>query len=554
MTRTLTVFALAFFAAACSGPIFGSRDAADPTPSNRDRGPTVDELLQLRVDTLPMSAEGAESLRELARAIETAREDDRPRLTAHRGNLLADFVQAHAAWERVDPARGEWYAAAAGVLVGVDAASPEYGERTVTMVHTEAGQAVAAVVARILTGAPAPTDAPAERAAIAQLVDVSNGFAAWSRYGAPALPLAPEATECADLVELGLASSSNVELAGLLAAVVGVADRAEALDTPLALAVAEVARDLRTRALASAVPLELPLSLIADDARLSPPRSFQTVAGDSVSGLGFTFRRVVVVRTTGVRVLIHPHVQHGETGLSVVGAAEGWSLPGASVLEFNGPGAIPPDAIVGDSVPAVESAFTELEALLDGAAWLPAEETRRESGSVGVSVIADGDTYYATLRPMLTALWVQGYGPIALHTFDPAAGRLDAVAVRLVEGVAVHDNVITVREDGYLVSGYDPENLETPTTISRVAPGALAALYTAVAEGFENGTLDPDQPLTVQVDDNSVDYGVLAHLLAAVSFVRHGESSTDLELLSAPVTQIDGMAQVLAPRGLRLSL
>ena len=554
MTRSLIVFVLALGMVACSGPIFGGRGAGSPTPTHRERAPTTEELLQLRVDTLSMTAEGAESLRELTRSIDSARETERPQLAAHRGNLLADFVQAHSAWERVDPARAEWYAAAAGVLVGVDAASPEFGERAIALVHADVGQATAAVVGRILTGAPPPADPPPERAAIAHLTAMSAGFASWSRYGGAAIEV-PPSSDCPDvLVELGLDSAANREVAAGLQALIAAADAVDALDTPLAGAVRDVAADLRARTLAAAVPLELPLSLVAGDARLVPPRSFQTVDTSPTAGLGFTFRRVVIVRTTGVRVLLHPHLELDETGFSVFGASDGWSLPGSDVLAFDGPGAIPPEAIEGDSVPVVESAFSGIETLLAPATWLPVEETRRDSGSVGISVIADGDTYYATLRPILTALWTQGYGPIALHTFDPLAERLDAVAVRLVEGVAVHDNVITVREDGYLVSGYDPENLRTPTTISRVAPGALAALHNAVLEGFEDGTLDPDQPLTVQVDDNSVDYGVLAHLLAAVSFAREGSMSTDLELLSAPIVEDDGLPQVLAPRGLRLSL
>ena len=113
MTRWFIVLAVALVFAACSGPIFGSRGDGAPPMTHRDRGPSVDELLLLAIDMLPMSAEGAESLRELSRAIEVARDDDRPRLTAHRGQLLADFVQAQVAWERIDPARAEWYAAAA---------------------------------------------------------------------------------------------------------------------------------------------------------------------------------------------------------------------------------------------------------------------------------------------------------------------------------------------------------------------------------------------------------------------------------------------------------
>jgi hypothetical protein len=272
-------------------------------------------------------------------------------------------------------------------------------------------------------------------------------------------------------------------------------------------------------------------------------------------GLGFTFRRILIIRATGVLGLLQPHVglQGGE--LYFPGESEGWLLPGRTILEFDGPGAIPPDAIVGDTAPAIEAAFDELEIVLDGATWMPVEETRGVGVSVGVSVIADGDTYYSTMRPLLRALWNREYGPIALHTLSEETQQLDAVAVRLVDGVATLDNVVVVREDGYLVKGYDPENLRTPTTVSRIAPGALLTLHTTVVEGFASGMLDPDQPLTVQVDDNSIDYGVLAHMLAAISFARDLEGvSTDLELLRAPISFDGEVPNVLAPRGLRLAL
>ena len=556
MDRTFKLLLAATLVAGCSGPIFGVQTSDHGGGLQRERGPTTEELLAIDVDTLPMSAEGAESLRQLERAVERARDEVRADLQQHRGELLVDFLQAHDAWDDVDPARGEWYAAAAGILVGVDAASPEFAARAVEQVSADMGAEAALVATSILEGRPLSEGAPASRLAISRLTHASEVFESWSRY-AESMPLGAPPTESSlhVLSAAGLDSVRNRAIAGSLEAVAAAVETAAVLDTPLARAVDGVAAELAQRLAAAAVPLDLPTTLVADDVQLSPPHAFRPVDDAGAGGLGFTFRRVLIVRTTGIRLVLRPHASWTAGGLELVGASEGWLPPGSDILAFDGPGAIPPSAIEDGSVPAVEEALVSLESLLTDAAWLPLEETRRETGSVGVSVIADGDTYFSTLRPILAALFEEEYGPIALHTVDTESQLLDAVAVRLVAAVAVHDNVITVREDGYLVAGYDPENLRAPSTISRVAPGALVTLHRAIVQGFEDGTLDPEQPLTVRVDDNTVDFGVLAHLLAAVSFAREGaDAETDAALLRSPIVESDGTPQVLAPRGLRLSL
>ena len=565
MRRALPIFlALGLLGSACSGPLFGGRSDTPETSSQRERLPPAEELLALQIDTIPMTADGAQSLRQLSEAITRGREEDRRRLRRHRGNLLADFIVAARAWQMVDPAKSEWFTAAAGVLVATDAASPDFGDRVIETVTRDLGEAGAGTVELVeatLAGAPAPPTTGDQRHLVIQLADLSQGFAAWSRYGDAAdggaygdLAVGPNVAVAAGLNQYGLQSETNSRQVAVLRAVNSSAVAVQALDTPLSRAVAGVSSDLRARVAAAAVPLELSAQFILEDPQLVPPRSFMSLE-PATGGLGFTFRRILVIRTTGVRAVLQPHAAIADGALYVPGAEDGWLVPGRDVLEFDRPGAIPPDAIVDDSAPSVEDAFAELELLLADAEWMPIEERRGVGVSVGVSVISDGDTYYATMRPLLRALWNMDYGPIALHTLNEETGALDAVAVRLVEGVAMLDNVVTVREDGYLVTGYDPENLRTPTTVSRIAPGALVSLHNAIIEGFESGVLDPDQPLTVQVDDNSIDYGVLAHMLAAISFRRDLDGvTTDLELLRAPVVFEDEMPQVLAPRGLRLAL
>lgn len=566
MTRSLlTILSVSLLAASCSGPIFGGRDEVDETPnSQRERLPPAEELLALTVESIPMTAEGAQSLRQLSAAIVRGRETDRARLRRHRGHLLVDFSLAADAWSLVDPARAEWFSAAAGVLVGVDATDPEFGARVYVTVREDLGETSAGsleLVECAIGGQSRPESSADPRHAVLKLADVSQGFAGWRRYGdaADGGGFSHQAVGAVEVPEpaldaLGLQSPTNSRQVGVLRSIDASCVAVESLNTPLSRVVAGVIADLRRRVSEAAVPLELSADFIESDPQLVPPRSFFSMT-DGTGGLGFTFRRILVIRATGVLGLLQPHVGLREGELYFPGEAEGWLLPGHTLIEFDGPGAIPPGAIEGDSAPAVESAFDELEALLDGAAWMPLEETRGVGVAVGVSVIADGDTYYSTMRPILRALWNREYGPIALHTLNEETGQLDAVAVRLVEGVATLDNVVVVREDGYLVKGYDPENLRTPTTVSRIAPGALLTLHNTIVEGFTSGMLDPDQPLTVQVDDNSIDYGVLAHMLAAISFARDLDGvATDLELLRAPIAFDEDVPHVLAPRGLRLAL
>ncbi len=566
MTRSLlTILSLAVLATACSGPIFGGRNDSEETPnSQRERLPPIEELLALNIESIPMTAEGAQSLRQLSTAIERGREVDRPALRSHRGQLLVDFAIAADAWSLVDPARGEWYAAAAGVLVGVDSTAPEFGARVYVTVRGDLGEASVDTIGLVecaVGGQPTPAASSDARLAVVKLTDMSQAFAGWRRYGDAGdvgsfstAAVGESVPAESELDSRSLQSEANSRQVAVLRSTLESCAAVESLDTPLSRAVAGVSDDLRRRVSAAAVPLQLDSGFIDSDPQLVPPRSFYSMT-DGDGGLGFTFRRIMVIRATGVLGLLQPHVGLRDGQLYFPGEGEGWLLPGRTIIDFDGPGAIPPSAIEADSAPAVEAAFGELEAVLEGADWVPIEERRGVGVSVGVSVIADGDTYYSTMRPLLRALWNQEYGPIALHTLNSETQQLDAVAVRLVEGVAALDNVVVVREDGYLVKGYDPENLRTPTTVSRIAPGALLTLHNAIVEGFESGVLDPDQPLTVQVDDNSIDYGVLAHMLAAISFARDRENvSTDLELLRSPIVFDEDIPDVLAPRGLRLAL
>ena len=563
---------------ACSGPIFGGRNDTESGPSavSRERTPPVDELLAINVETLETTSAGAEQLRLLSIAADRARESDRVRLLAHRAELLADLVVLSHAWGDINPERAEWYAAAAGLLVGVDAADVGFADAVVARVRSDASgghlvdatEVNAEAAASVGLGEVPRSSRP--RAVLLQLSTLSATLSSWSRYGdscdggqfsRAAVAYRPTAVSGEDLAGGALASDENLHAAQALVAVVGLCDDARAMDVPLLRAAEMVVDDIAGRARSAAVPLDTPTALLADDVRLTPPLAFGDAPAGAGRGLGFTFRRAILVRTDGLYAMVVPHVSVDESGAAMCPAVNaGWGFPGRELLAFEGFGTVPNSAVEDRALPAVSAQLEEMEGFLAEANWLPFEEARSlseegEPSAVGISIIADGDTYFSTLRPLMESLRLLNYSPIALHTMHAESGALDAVAVRLVAEPDEEDNVLIVREDGYVIQPFDPTHLVTPMAVSRVTPNALVALHNTLTESFADGTLNPERPLTVRVDDNSVDYAILAHMLTAVGFVRDMDGvTTDLELLQAPIITEDGIPGVLAPAGLRLSL
>lgn len=557
---------------ACSGPLFGARDSEGHHPGRtREATPPAAELLAMSVADVPTTADGAEMLRLLGVAIDQADGDTKRSLRNHRGELIADLLVASRVWAPVSLEQSEWYRAAAGLLVGVDAAAADFADAALDRVgrdlqHTPTRLATAEAELGAALGQSAIPRTASVRAVLLQLSALAETAAPWARYGdacdggafsRAAIAYRPTTVEAETLADGALATDRNVLTAQALLALTTLAADAAALDHPLVDATRPVIDELIALAESAAVPLDIPASLVLDDARLSPPRSFGPAPEVTSEGLGFTFRRTLLVRTDGVYAMVTPHVAVGDDGVPQCPAvAAGWGFPGRALVTFERFGAVPNDALVDGQMPAVREDLETMETFLAEQGFLPAEEARTDGREVGVSLIADGEIYFSTLRPLLETLRGAGYSPIALHTLHAPSGQLDAVAVRLVPMANPEDNLVIVREDGYVVQPYDPDAMTPPIAISRVTPNALLILHQTLVSGLADGTLNPERPLTVRVDDNAVDYAILAHLLAAVGFDRDLEGVTsDAELLRAPIrTDADSVPVVLAPAGVRLAL
>lgn len=555
----------------CSGPLFGAPDEPS-SHGHRRSGPSTTELLAIDIGSLPTTADGVHSLTVLSEATQSAREAERATLRAHRGQLVADLLVASRAYRGIQPMLSEWYAAAAGVLVDVDAADPGFAQAAVRRVRidlTDAGHSdVEAVLdeVRAALGIGDPPRGSSPRAQVLRLIDLSDGLGPWSRYGdacdggrfaRSVVAMEPVSVPADELGPSELATDTNIHTAQALMGVVQACANVRRRDTGLTRAVAPLIEDIEARVAAAAVPLDMPSEFVTGDARLVPPMSFLSAPPEAGRGLGFTFRRVVLVRTDGVYVMVVPHLSLSEAReLECPAIAAGWGFPGRQLVTFERIGSLPPSALVDDRVPVLGDGLAEMEGWLSAAAFLPPEETRLEDNEVGASLIADGDTYFSTLRPVLSELRALRYGPIALHTLHAESGALDAVAVRLVGAPAEDDNLLIVREDGYLIQAYDPQSLRPPDAISRVQPNPNLALHQHLLRAVADGTLDPGKPLTIRVDDNSVDYGILAHLVASVGFVRELDGvADDRSLLAASIaTTEQGVPRILWPAGLRLAL
>lgn len=556
--------------AACSGSFFG---APENSPESGAGVASTGTLLQETVATLEPGPEAAAYIEALRLGIRGARDEERVALRAHRGALLADLLVMARAYRDHAPTLAEWYLDAAGEVFGVSPYSSSFPTEAVERIRADLshlgaearGDAVGA--ARWVLGlSEAPPSRTGSRGAVLHALDAFDGLSAWLRYGddvdggAYSSRVAAFAstgpTDGVPGVPQQVGTGPNATAIAALRTLVDTLASVRAVEHPLVDALeghfAAVGADLES----GWFPLAIPSTLVTEDARIRPPASFMPPPPEAGRGLGFTFRRVVVVRTDAVVGLLAPHVGVSDDEVVAREVAGGWAYPGSEIVRFDGFGAVGADALEGDTLPAMVGALGELEEWLDENAPLPPEERFTASSSPGISLIADGDLYYSSLRPVLGSLLSVGYSPIALHTLHRSTGALDAVAVRLVYTPAESDNLLIVREDGYLLQVWDPENLTPPVRIARTDEAPALAVHRALREGFASGALDASRPLTIRVDDNSVDFGILAHLLSAVSFERDLDGvERDPDLLRAPIVRVaDGEPQVLCPAGLRLAL
>lgn len=248
------------------------------------------------------------------------------------------------------------------------------------------------------------------------------------------------------------------------------------------------------------------------------------------------FERVVLVRSTGVEALRRPALVWRD------GAAVEDPPPGEQsrlLLAFEGPGMVPVDALVAGRLPSVASA-------------LAAFEQAHGTSPGPVSLLVDGNTYFASLRPILWALHEAGYGPMVLHLAAADGSRFAAAPVALVPESEATDTGVYVRQDGYLVSSASDDGLTPPHSVARTGRAPLLELvrYLETILSVDEGA----SSITLRVDDGTADVGSLMHVLSAIAWRRDTALLyDDLGLLREPPLVYAGVPASVAPGGVRLA-
>ncbi len=541
----------------------------------------------MRIDAIPAGPDGVDILRGFARRCTATAPPER---CEHRAVVAVELAVAARVWRTGRPALADWYAAGLRVALGLDAENAGAAAARVGQDLRRAGwsrdeiEVATALVAAALAGTELPVGSEREPLAavwrLSALAAAADGLAPWLRYGSAgdggafALTVARRSGhEVADIeaaaAELGddapwpgdagdVATSHNrLDAATLLRfdQMLRSVESDAAEGAAIAVVVSDWIADLRRRLDAGAVPLRIPAPVLVSAPRLELPISFDPTATFVPDGVGFAYRRLLAVSTDGAYVSARPHLTlDGGGSVAFAEAGAGLHLPGVCAVAFESPGRLPVDALDDGGLPALGEAFDTLESLVADATWFPIEE-QRAVGNPGLSVFVDGDTYFDSLRPILTEAIRRGYRPVALHTYRADTQQLDALPIALAVGEPDETHLLVVRGDGYVLQPWDPENVADPTVVPRVTPEALLALHGAVAEQIELGVWDPSRALTIRVDDGSTDYGIIANLVAAMAYRRPLEAvETELDLLRTAPEAADGVPTPLVEPGLYLAL
>jgi hypothetical protein len=307
-----------------------------------------------------------------------------------------------------------------------------------------------------------------------------------------------------------------------------------------------------------AIPQELTANVFFGDLRLDLPRARETTTVSEMDILAQEPRlRMLFVRSEGVFLALRPHLQFvqdptGSANMMVYAEAEaGYHLPGQQILQFERPGAIagadlliPEDGTL-PTVPSVHVALLALETAVTAMPWVDFAD---RSAPNALSVLVDGDTYFSSLEPVVLTAVADGYDPVVFHTWNETRQELTALPMRLVQQFSGSGLVLTVREDGYVLQQADGSG--TPLLVSRVNAGSLRTLHDAA---LSEVAANPGVTLSIQVDDGTADFGILANLVSALAYYRVlDDVTTDRGLLEAAVEFAEGAPRLLFPQGILL--
>ena len=511
------------------------------TPSAPAPGPRIASE-ELRLERVLAREWTAAQLERWTQTVNARADGVEPR-RAQRGELVTGLLVAARIDALAAPSSSEWALQAAAALspcgtLPVDAACFARRVREDFRGIPEA-EAYAALVTWAWGATPDAALASAETpetARVAALLTASVGADALAVQpvgdaGWPVLDALAPRTAIADAAALQHAATSDWVAAGSDALAAIDAGCRPALPAPWVEALAP--RAARVCATLDAARLRLPIRVDeVQDITLQLARAFDEAPVSTAP----PFERVVIVRSTGVEARLRPSLVWRD-GVAVEDPPP--ERQSQALLAFEGPGMVPVDALVAGRLPAVTEALAAFE-----------QATGQTPGPV--SLLVDGNTYFASLRPILWALHEAGYGPIVLHLAAADRSRFAAAPVTLVPESDATDTGVYVRQDGYLVSGASDDALAPPHSVSRTGRAPLLELVryleTVVAAD------DAAASITLRVDDGTADVGSLMHVLSAIAWRRDTALLyDDLGLLRAEPIVYAGVPAGIAPGGVRLA-
>jgi hypothetical protein len=313
------------------------------------------------------------------------------------------------------------------------------------------------------------------------------------------------------------------------------------------------------------LPQDLTPAALAYDDRLELPR---WRAGPDGARLvvehGRLGDRLVLLRSDAITLSVRPSLtlarRDAQYTLAWAHADTGYHYPGLEVMRLPRLNRLADEQVSEDRIPVLTRDLEELEralATFDDSA--PASRLRANacggSADAVVSILADGSTYFETLRPALKTILDCGYAHVELVTVEPTSGRPVPLRVSFALEPRSDAHHLQLENGRFSLRPWSDVGETEAFTGAARDETPLLTLYRHAVSGLDAGTLDPGRLLQISIADERVDAGVLATTLQVLLYRRDGEPASDAELLAAPLV-VDGRGrpQALFPAGLVVNL
>ncbi|MBN1944116.1 MAG: hypothetical protein JW797_00515 [Bradymonadales bacterium] len=321
---------------------------------------------------------------------------------------------------------------------------------------------------------------------------------------------------------------------------------------PLSVLSGDLMAELSERVLSSAVSSSLTPAAYRTDPRLELP----WIKGLPQEGLPaepyLDNPLLITMHSDGIYLGVNPHLrlERGESGYRVSYAEleEGYHFPGRRVVPFSSMNRLEPQQVEAGRIPDLANALVEARRWMERTSWITAVAQPvsggGEAGSNGeclicATLLVDSSTYMDTLKPVVATLLQAQCRPLFLVLLGQGE-RIGVLPLPFRSAERPADLRLRVG-DGRLVllrGGGGQEDPEELFQVERRHRSPYLALYRELSRRVEAGELAPDLPLSIELADDQLDFGILVHLVAATAYRREVslEVQTDAQLLEAPIT------------------